>query len=554
MSKKRIVVIGASAAGLRAASRARRLLPAADIVVLDARKEISVGACGLPYFLGGEIDSPDALRETPWGAIRDEEFFQLVKGVEVRSGQEVIAIDRENARVCYRDVVTGEAREIVWDELVIATGARPRGLPGIDRNHPRLSFFTTIDEAKRWRSSLQTGQVSSVAIIGSGPLGIELAEAFTSLWGCEVQLIESLGHAMGVLLDPEVSAVLEAHLEEQEIPLLKGRRCTSIAEREDGLVIETSDGSIEAEQAICAIGFEPMICLARDAGLTIGHAGGIAVDEELRTSDPRIFAAGDCIEVKHRVSDKHVLMPLGSLANRQGRVVGDNLAGRASSFGPVVGSWAVKAFELNLAGAGLTQGQARRLGHAHAAVFGTFSDRAHYHPDDAVIHFKLVFDPDSRKLLGLQGVGRGDVVKRVDVFSNLLHRGGTIEDLLDLEFCYAPPYAPPVDPLFSLGCAAVNGLRDGIRSVPPDSELQGPRVLDVRTPGEAEVDPVVEGAVRIPLRELRERLDEVPRRKDLVVLCARGPRSHEATRLLLQNGFEGVRYLGGGAGMRAGQS
>lgn len=550
MSEKRIVVIGASAAGLRAAARAKRLLPAARVVVLDARKEISVGACGLPYFLGGEIDSTDALRETTWGTLRDEEFFRSVKGLEVMSGQEVVAIDRERSCVRHRDVESGEEHELGWDELVIATGARPRGLPGVDRNHPRLSFFTTIEEAKRWRSSLQTGKVSSVAIIGSGPIGIELAEAFTSLWGCEVQVIESLGHAMGMLLDPEVAAVLEAHLAEQEVEVLTGRRCTSITESEDGLVIETSDGSIEAEQAILAIGFEPMVALARDAGLSIGRTGGIAVDRELRTSDERIFAAGDCIEVEHRVSGKRVLMPLGSLANRQGRVVGDNLAGRGSTFGPAVGSWAVKAFELNLAGVGFTQNQARRLGLTHSAAFGSFPDRAHYYPDAASIHLKLVFDPDSGKLLGLQGIGRGDVVKRVDVFSNLLHRGGTVEDLLDLEFCYAPPYAPPIDPLYSLGCAALNAVRDGIRAVPPDHPLQGAKVLDVRTPSEVEANPVVEGALRIPLEELRSRLDEVPRRKDLLVLCARGTRSAEVVRLLLQHGHEGVLYVGGGATMR----
>ncbi len=552
---RRVVVIGASAAGLRAAARAKRRNPELEIVVLDRREIISLGACGLPYYVSGDLDSLEPLRTTPWGALRDAEFFRSAKGLDVRVRCAVTAIDCEERRVHCRDLDSSKEETLDWDRLVIATGARPRTLPGISPEHPRVSSFTTAEEALRWREALQRGQLESIAIIGAGLIGIELAEAFSSLWGCEVTLIESLDRVLGQLLDTEMSALVQAHLEQQGVRVHTGRRCLSLEECDGALRIDTDAGVIETQHAICAIGFEPEVELAREAGLAIGGAGGIAVDELLRTSDPRVFAAGDCIEVHHRVSDQAVHLPLGSLANRQGRVVGDNLTGLESRFGAVVGSSAVKAFELNVAAAGLSEGACERLGVACESVYGTFSDKAAYHPDDEPLHMKLVFTSSELadhggRLLGLQVVGRGDAVKRVDVFANLLHRGGRVDDLLELEFCYAPPFAPALDPLYALGCAALNQVRDGVRCAPPDRELDPPSLVDVRTASEAEAAPLEEGGRQIPLEQLRARLGEVAQVQDPLVYCSRGARSAEAARVLLQNGHPGVRYLGGGISMR----
>jgi len=412
----RILVLGASAAGLRAAARAKRRDPRLEITVLDRREVISLGACGLPFYVGGDIENLQSLRSTPWGALRDPEFFQSAKALDVRVRWEATAIDREARRVHCRHLDSGEEDVLEWDQLVIATGARPRRLTGLPADHPRLSTFTTAEEARRWREALQRGQLESLAIVGAGLIGVELAEAFSALWGCEVTLIEALDRVLGRQLDPEMAALVEAHLQEQEVRVLTSRRCLSFEEREEGLEIGIDGGtdgdSVAAQHAICAIGFEPEVDLARQAGLAIGEAGGIVVDETLRTSDPAIFAAGDCVEVRHAVAGRGVHLPLGSLANRQGRVVGDNLSGLESCFGAVVGSSAVKVFELNVATAGLSEEACRRLGIACDCVHGTFSDRAHYHPEDENLHLKLVFAADASdagggRLLGLQAIGRG---------------------------------------------------------------------------------------------------------------------------------------------------
>ena len=544
----RIVVIGASAAGLRAAARAKRLLPRAEVTVLDREEAISVGACGLPYYLSGDVENPDKLRATPWGALRDPAFFRAVKDLDVKTGVEAVAIDRAGKVVRARDAA-GRELAFPYDKLVLATGATPRWLPGVPKDHPRVSAFKTIDDAKRWRKALEAREVERVAILGAGYIGCELAEAFGGLWGCEVDLIEAAGHVLPQVLDPEMAALVQAHLEEQGVRVRTACRVESLQERGDALVLATTRGEIETGHAICALGFAPASGLAAAAGLAIGPTGGIVVDEGLCTSDPDVLAAGDCIEVVHAVSGRPAHVPLGSLANKQGRIAGDVLAGRDARFGPVAGSGVVKVFDLNVAATGLSEAAARRAGIAVEAVWGTFSDKAHYHPDDMTIQLKLVFRPGDGRLAGLQAVGSGDVVRRVDVFAGLLARGGRVDDLLDLEFAYAPPYAPPLDPLFVLGCAAKNQAADGVRSVAPATPLEGFRVLDVRTRGEAQARPL-DRAVNIPLDELRARLAEVPADAPVLVVCAKGPRSAEAARLLLNAGRERVSYLGGGTLMR----
>ena len=548
---ERIVVIGASAAGLRAAARAKRLMPGTEVVVLDRETVISYGACGLPYYLSGDIESLRPLRSTAWGAVRDPAYFSGAKALDVRIGKNVTAIDRQAKEVRFVDLGSGEETTLGYDKLVIAGGARPKGLPGVPEDHPRVSFFKTTEDAVRWRQALERNELDSMAIIGAGYIGIELAEAFKSMWGCEVDLIEGLAQVLAQVLDPEMAALVQAHLAEQGVRLHLGHFCQSLEEEGDILRIRTGERAIEVQHAICAIGVGPASGLAASAGLAVGPAGGITVDEYLRTSDPDIFAAGDCIEVIHRVTGRPAHVPLGSLANRQGRAVGDNLAGRRTRFGPVAGSGAVKVFDFNVASTGLSQAACEREGIACEAVWGAFSDKAHYYPEDKNICCKLVYGPGDGRLLGMQVVGPGEGVKRVDVLANLLHRSGTVDDLLDLEFCYAPPYASAIDALFTLGCAAGNQMRDGVRSVAPTQDPAGYQVLDVRTADEAEARPAPgDGVIHIPIEELRARMAEIPRERTLLVYCAKGARSGEAVRMLLQNGYEGAICLGGGHAMR----
>jgi NADPH-dependent 2,4-dienoyl-CoA reductase/sulfur reductase-like enzyme/rhodanese-related sulfurtransferase len=539
----RIVIVGASAAGLRAASRAKRLMPESLITVIDGEKFISYGACGLPYYLSGDIESPRALRETSWGTLRNPEFFKKVKGLDVRIQTIVTNVDIENKLVSLVNKETGNTENLQFVKLVLATGATPIMLPGIPADHQRISTFKTVEDAIGWRKKLETGQLEKIAIIGSGFIGIELAEAFTTMWDAKVDLIEMENRILPQMLDTDMSFLIEKHLKEKGVQLHKSCRVTAINDMPDGLEIVTDNKTIKTEYAIVGVGVRPRVELARQMGLKIGEYGGITVNENLQTSHPDVYAAGDCIEVEY-FHGKKAVIPLGSLANKQGRAVGDQLAGRKTRFKKVVGSACVKVFDYNVAATGLSEIMAERYGIPTRAVCGTFNDIAHYYPEDKNIFLKLVYNPDTLQILGFQGVGEGNVVKRVDVLGNLLMNEGHLEDLLDLEFAYSPPYASALDPLYVLGAAALN-QEEGVVAYSyaelPDNGL----LLDVRTSDEAKNYPI-ENTMHIPLEELRERVNEVGKNEAIKIVCSRGTRSAEATRWFVEAGHKNVAYVRGG--------
>ena len=539
----KIVVVGASAAGLRAAARAKRLMPESLITVVDGEKIISYGACGLPYYLSGDIDSPKALRETSWGTLRDTEFFKNVKGLDVRIQTFVTNVDMANKSVSILNKETGNAENLQFDKLVLATGAIPIIPPGIPADHQRISTFKTVEDAINWRKKLETGQLERIAIIGSGFIGIELAEAFTSMWDAKVDLIEMENRILPQMLDADMSFLIEKHLKEHGVQLHKSCRVTAINDIPDGIEVVADNKTIKTEYAIVAIGVCPRVELARQMGLKIGKHGGITVDKNLKTSHPDVYAAGDCIEVECFHGEKAVV-PLGSLANRQGRAVGDQLAGRKTSFKKVAGSACVKAFDYNVASTGLSETMAAQYGIPTRVVGGTFNDLAHFYPEDKNIFLKLIYNPNTLQILGLQAVGEGNVVKRVDILGNLLINGGCLEDLLDLEFAYSPPYASVLDPLYVLGAAALN-QEDNIVShnhaEPPANGL----LLDVRTSDEAKNYPL-DNTMHIPYEELREHVNELAKNEAIKIICSRGTRSAEATRWFVEAGHKNVGYVRGG--------
>ncbi len=540
----KIVIVGASAAGLRAASRAKRLMPESLITVIDGEKIISYGACGLPYYLSGDIESPKALRETSWGTLRDPEFFKKVKGLDVRIQTIVTNIDIENKLVSLVNKKTGDAENLQFDKLVLATGATPIMLPGIPADHQRISTFKTVEDAIGWRKKLETGQLERIAIIGSGFIGIELAEAFTTMWDAKVDLIEMENRILPKMLDTDMSFLVEKHLKEQGVQMHKSCRVTAINDMPDGLEIVTDNKIIKTEYAIVGVGVRPRVELAKQMGLKIGEYGGITVNENLQTSHPDVYAAGDCIEVEY-FHGKKAVIPLGSLANKQGRAVGDQLAGRKTRFKKVVGSACVKVFDYNVAATGLSETMAAQYGIPTRAVCGTFNDIAHYYPEDKNIFLKLIYNPDTLQIVGFQGVGEGNIVKRVDVLGNLLMNEGCLEDLLDLEFAYSPPYASVLDPLYVLGAAALN-QEEGV--IAQHSHAESPAnelLLDVRTPDEAKNYPI-ENTIHIPLEELRERVNEVEENEAIKIICSRGTRSAEATRWFVEAGHKNVSYVRGG--------
>ncbi len=547
-----IIVVGASAAGLRAAARARRLLSNAKILVIDQDTYISYAACGMPYYVSGDIQNVDKLRETASGLVRDPDFFRSAKGLEVITETRVERIYTDARKVFCRSIKTGEAIEYSYDKLVLATGASPILLPGIPKDSKRITTFKTLHDAIGLRKALERGEIKKVGIVGGGFIGCELAESFGALWGVEVVLVEAAPNILPNILDPEMALGVETYLKSEDVGVYTNCPLEGITETEDYVTLVTANGTFDVDCAVIALGIKPDSKLAADCGLTVGKSGGIVVDDKMITSDPSVFAAGDCIEVKHLISGKPLKLPLGSLANRQGRVVGSNLGGGDERFGPVVGSAAVKIFDMNVASTGLTEAAAKDAGFDVGCVWGTFADRADYYPESQNVFLKLVYDKGSGRLLGLQGYSKGDVVKRVDVFAALLKHEGHLEDLLDMEFAYAPPYAPAVDPLYSLGCAARNAMLEGVEQLSPESSLGDRVIIDVRQGYEVESRPFSEDDIRtIPLGELRKRYEEIPKDKPLVAVCSKGIRSSESVRILKEKGFTDVKYLGGGIHMRS---
>jgi NADPH-dependent 2,4-dienoyl-CoA reductase/sulfur reductase-like enzyme/rhodanese-related sulfurtransferase len=542
----RVVVVGASAAGLRCACRLARLQPHRPVTVVEARKTFSYAACGLPYVLSGDIDELASLRRTTYGIVRDTAYFTRYKGIELLAGHRATGIDPAR-RLLRLEGPEGET-ELAWDDLVLATGARPLRLPG-QPDHPRVRGFHHWDDVAPLKQGLMRGEIGHVALVGAGPVGCELAEAFRGLWGAEVTLIEAAEAPLPGLLDREVGSCVARGLEEAGVRLLCGSPVERVEAGEEGVAILAGGTEVHADAAVVAIGVEPAAELAAEAGAALGPTGAVSVDERLATTLEGIWAVGDCTECRHVVTGEPVSLPLGSLANRQGRTLANVLAGREDAFPPVAGAMAVKVLDCNVAAVGLSAARARAEGLEVRSAWLTGEDRADYWPDSKALYLKLVYERESLRVLGLQAVGPGECAKRVDVATQIITRGGTLQDLARLEHAYAPPFAPALDPLAVLAYAAQN-QEEGVASEVPLRGVEAATVLDVRLPEEREREPVEAGEViPIPLDQLRSRAGDLGEGPWLV-LCERGTRSAEAVRILRHAGAE-AGYLGGGMQWRA---
>jgi NADPH-dependent 2,4-dienoyl-CoA reductase/sulfur reductase-like enzyme/rhodanese-related sulfurtransferase len=534
-----VLVVGASAAGLRCACRLARLKPHWQVTVVDQSPVFSYAACGLPYVLSGEIDDPTALRRTVYGAIRDQRYFAEEKGVAVLAGWRATSVGLAEGLLRIEDGDT--ERHLKWDELVLALGARPRLLPR-QPVHPRVRTFHRWEDVDDLKSGLAGGQIRTVAVIGAGPLGCELAEAFHALWGAEVTVVEAAPAPLPGLLDPEVGACVARHLEEQGVRVLTDSPVELVHPDDSSVAIRAGAEEVRADVCVVAIGVDPDVALARRAGVRLGESGAIAVDEHLRTSVPHVWAVGDCVEVQDLISGEGTLRPLGSLANRQGRTLANILAGREDRFPPVAGASALRAFDFNVAAVGITEERALARGLAVRSSWVTVDDRPHYWPERAKIHLKLVYQPESGRVVGVQAVGKGDVVRRVDVATQLMLRGATLVEFAHLEHAYSPVFAPAVDPLAVAAFAAQN-QEEGVEAEPPLSPLV--EVTDLRLPEERQSRPARAAVVHeVALSGLRCSPDARLQAEGTVV-CERGGRSSEAVRLLRDSGHR-TRYLGGG--------
>ncbi len=546
---KHFVIIGANAAGLKAASKARRRDPNIKITALHKGTFISYAACGLPYYVSGTIPKQEALYSNLLGVPRTPQFFKKMKELEILTHHEATSIDRKNKRVSGKNLDTGEDFSVGYDKLLIATGAKAvvPPIPGTDLKN--IHTLQTIEDAEELRRLVGKGKKG--VIVGGGFIGLEAAESLVER-GVEITLVEKMGQIM-LALDYEMSIIVRRHLQSKGVTVKTSDGVVEFKGDDLGNLkqVVTEKGVLDADFAVLGIGVRPNVELAKAAGLTLGETGAIKVNELMQTSDPDIYAAGDCVEMHHLVCDKPVFVPLGSTANKQGRVVGVNVTGGRESFPGVLGTLVFKTFDMNVGRTGLTETDARKMGFDVETVIVPGPDRAHYYPTAKLIAIKLVAEKKTGRLLGAQVVGMGDVDKRTDVFAALINSRATAEALGNLDLCYAPPYSSPIGPALT----AVNVLRNklsgearGISPIAVKQKLDKGEdfvFLDVRN--QNEYDEVhIEGTKLIPLGQLKERAGELPKDKEIIAFCKISLRGYEACKILDAAGFKDTKFMDGG--------
>lgn len=561
MDKKRLVIIGGVAAGASAAAKARRMSEDIEIVLIEAGPYISFANCGLPYYVGGEIGQRERLFVT------DAASFGRRFNVDVRTGAKVVEVDRDRCQVRLETVI-GTSEQLIYDRLILATGTVPLmpPIPGLDSKD--IFMVRTVPDVDQIRDRVEgldrgqdgPGQPGRALVIGGGYIGLESAEQLLHL-GFQVTLVERAPQVM-LSMDPEMAYPLQAELESAGVRTIVGDGVAEIVETEAGPAARTEQGrELPFDLGIMALGVRPNVELARRMGLRLGETGAISVDNRQRTNDARIFAAGDNCEARHRVLDRPVNIPLAGPANKMGRIAGANAAldlmgaddddPRRMKFQGVLGTAVVRVLSRLAATTGLSEKQAVACGVSYRVAFMTGPNHAGYYPNAQSMFLKVLYDPESGRILGAQAVGAEGVDKRVDVLATAISGGLQIEDLEQLDLCYAPPVGSARDVAVLLGFAGENTRRGLMPALAPAElfeELGGadpPRVLDVRTHQEYALGHL-EGAVNIPVDDLRDRLEEVPGEAAIVLYCRSGYRSYVAQRILLNRGWTNVRNVQGG--------
>ncbi len=553
-----VVIVGGVAAGPKTGAVLARRNPSLSIVLFQKDHYISYGSCGLPYFASGEVSVFSSLTKTSYGVERTPEFFRNTKGFDVVTDAEVIAINPDNKTVTVKSCKDESIHVHGYSNLVIATGARPKVPPFPVPQSPVVRYFTKPEDAIDFRRLSEKGRIGSLAIVGGGYIGCEMAEAAT-VWGFDTTLIEREPQVLPGGFDPEMALHAQRELERNGIRVLTGAAVKEITLRNEKPVIQVDTaGEIEVDYVILSLGVVPESELARRCGLALGEREGILVDEKMRTSDPAIYAGGDCVEQINGITGKRSFLPLGSLANRHGRVIAENIAGGAAVFRGVLGAALVKVCDKNMGCVGLTEKAARNEGISVQCVWGGFGDRPDYYPDAKGMVLKMVYDGTSGRLLGLQAAGEGDILRRIDVFSAMLRRNGVVDDLIDLEHGYAPPYSEAMDPLHHLASMA-QAKKRGLSMLPPCSASSGyPGLmgaagmvwLDVRENHQFSETKIPqygsEKVIQIPLNMLRGRLGELDRDCEYVIMCGYGARAYQAWSILCNAGFKKIHVAGAG--------
>lgn len=557
---KRVIIVGAVALGPKVACRLRRLDPEIQITVIDRDNLISYGGCGIPYYVGGDIADIEGLCSTSSHVVRDPEFFRACKGVKIMPGVEATGINRKEKKLEIQYLADGKQESLEYDKLVIATGATPFRPPVPGADLPMVFTVSNLHNAKDIKDKISKGQVEKAVVIGAGAIGIEMAEALTDLWGVETTIIEMADQVLPAALGKNMSRVVENQLEKNGVKVMLSEKVERINGDVDSQVtsVETGNGTMDCDMVVLSAGVRPNTKFAADSGLAVGRSGALLVDRCMKTTDPDIYAGGDCVELRNLVSGENMTMPLGSLANRQGRIIGNNIHGRASQFNGTVGTFCIKVFDMGVATAGLTSDQAKANGFDPVHSIVSQPDRAHFYPSAQLMFIKLIADSKTRKILGIEAVGgQDDAIKaRVDAIAPLLHLGLNVDDVCVLETGYAPPFASAMDVINNAGNALDNILENLNKPIDvidfveafKNDEIQ---VLDVREPKEAEpfVEKYRDRWMNIPQSELRERFNEVSRTEPVCLVCGTGARSYECQTLFVHNGFTNTINVQGGHAM-----
>jgi NADPH-dependent 2,4-dienoyl-CoA reductase/sulfur reductase-like enzyme/rhodanese-related sulfurtransferase len=546
----KLVIVGGVAGGATAGARARRVSEEAEIVIFERGEYISFANCGLPYYIGNVIKKrDDLLLATP-------EEFKKRYNIEVRIFSEVVDIDPKEKKVMVQNMRTGEISKESYDKLILSPGAAPikPTLEGIDLEN--IFHLRNIPDTDRIKKLVDEKNPRHAVVVGGGFIGLEMAENLVER-GVKTTIIEMLDQVMPPF-DWEMASIIHEHLKEKKVELELENGVKSFSKAGDRIVVSTQKGSeTECDMVLLSVGIRPENQLAKQAGLKIGTTGGIWVDSTMKTSDPHIYAVGDAVEVRDLVTDFPTLTALAGPANKQARIAADNALGRKSIFSGTIGTSVVKVFDIVAASTGANEKFLKKQDFPYLVSYTNSGSHAGYYPGATSTSIKLIFSPVKGKILGAQIVGKKGVDKRIDIIATAIRAKMTVFDLEELELAYAPPYSSAKDPVNIAGFVAANILKNDmeISHWHEFSDLmdQGAILLDLRTRYELRIAGKIDGALHIPIDELRNRLSELDKEKQYLPFCAVGFRGYLGHRILVQNGFKSKNLSGGFAIYRAGQ-
>ncbi len=537
----KIVIVGGVAGGATAAARIRRLNEHAEIIIFERSGFISYANCGLPYYIGGVIeDKEDLTLQTP------ESFFRRFR-IVAKVNHEVTDIDVQNKTVHVTNLKTGTSFTENYDKLILSPGAKPI-LPDFYTENERSFTLRTVEDTLKIRAFVEQKQPKTAAVIGGGFIGLEMAENLAEL-GIKTTIVQRSNHLLPTV-DYDMASFIHANFRNHGVQLLLNTNTNKMSITGDQVSLELADGKqINADMVVLAVGVTPENTLAKKIGLELGVKGAIKVNAKMETSIPDIYAVGDAVQVKHFIIEQDAVISLAGPANKQGRIVADNICGINSEYKGSQGSSVIKLFDMTVATTGINEQQAKANGIEYEKVILTQNSHAGYYPGATAMTVKLIFEKVTYKILGAQIVGYDGVDKRIDVIATAIRVGMKADELKDLDLAYAPPYSSAKDPVNMAGFVAEN-IKNGIvkqfyyEDIPSLRERDDVILLDTRTPFEY-MRGHADGFIHIPLDDLRERLGELDKTKKIYVMCQSGLRSYLATRILMQNGFDAYNFAGG---------